>query len=48
MATVEGSHLTSEERFEFGMDLMEKMLDGLEGPEERFDQILGCMDFLLM
>ena len=45
MATVEGPHLMPGEGCGLGMDLLEKMLDGLEDYDERFDQSLGRMDF---
>ena len=44
---MEGSHLTAEEGADLADLLMEQMLDTL-APDDRFDQILGCMDFLLM
>lgn len=45
---VEGPHLMPGEGFGLGMVLLENMLDGLEDYNERFDQSLGCVDFLLM
>ena len=45
--SMEGSHLTAEEGADLADLLMEQMLDTL-GADDRFDQILGCMDFLLM
>ena len=45
---VEGPSLMPGEGFGLGMVLLENMLDGLEDDNERLDQSLGCMDFLLM
>ena len=48
LSTMEGSHLTAEEGVDLGVDLLVKMLVGIEDESDRFDQSLACIETILM